>query len=214
MGEKERAETPTKIITFFSYVDHSINSFLAYSLGCLYAKSKKTLLVNLEALPYEPQHDSVSFNLSDLIYHLNTREEEIPQLEEYLYRVQGLDCLAPIKYYRDLYEIKKEDMERFLTYLGSQTQYEVILIVTDFIFTYIMELLEASTQIYVHTGRDFISTKKESAFASMLQYERKEHLYEKMKPVAVPEQILSQLKEGEEIAWESYEPLMRPLLID
>lgn len=203
----------TNLITVFSYKNDCINSLIAYSLGMLYAKSKKTLLINLELLPFEPKHERAPYNLSDLIYYLGTREVlDIPNLEEYIYHVGELHCISSVKYYRDLYQINKEDLEHFFQYLHMQKEYDVVIVVADFVFSFIMELFEQSSQIIIDTGEDEISKCKEQSFLSMLEYEKRERLFDKITRVSVPEEYLKEIKQGGDTNWEAFEKIVQPLL--
>lgn len=204
----------TVMITALSYVDQGMNSFLAYAIGTECSKSKKTILINLEVFPYEPPHEPIQYTLSDLIYYLNTRQlEDMPNIEEYIYQVGQLDCISPATYYKDLYQMGKEEFDRLIQYLQMQKQYERVVVIADVIFTYLVELLDYSNQIIVPTLGDAITKKKEQSFIRMLQVEKKENVLEKIKKVAIPEQYRYEVQKGGEVSWEIAASMVRAILV-
>ena len=75
-----------------------------------------------------------------------------------------------------------------------------------------MELFEQSSQIIIDTGEDEISKCKEQSFLSMLEYEKRERLFEKITRVSVPEEYLKEVKQGGDTNWEAFEKIVQPLL--
>ena len=46
----------------------------------------------------------------------------------------------------------------------------------------------------------------------MLEYEKRERLFEKITRVSVPEEYLKEVKQGGDTNWEAFEKIVQPLL--
>lgn len=149
--EKSVAINPKrmKIITVFSLAAKEQDAALAWSMGFSLARQRKILLLPLElfALRQLEFIDPASQGLSEFIYYLKDNSNIISRLKELLSYSNNLAFLTGASHGFDLLSLNKEDIQRLITLLRTNTDYHSVIFYLSFYSEAGMELLKLSDQV-------------------------------------------------------------------
>lgn len=116
---------------------------------------QKNLLVNMELLSGLSVPEGVGSpegikGMSELIYYLKQPGEKLSlKLRPLIRQWEGVDYLFPVEDYRDLYSINREDVDRFLSVLIRETDYDRVIFDIGFLTDASLYLLYCCDKIYM-----------------------------------------------------------------
>ncbi len=143
------------IITVFSPVPDGQASSLAWSMGFMMARQKKVLLLPLELFTIKQFDfiDSTRHGLSEFVYYLKENSNPLPKLKELLSYSNNLAFLAGASHGFDLLSLNKEDIERWVTMLRTNTDYQSVIFYLSFYHEAGIELLRLSDHVVIVKGQ-------------------------------------------------------------
>lgn len=125
----------------------------AWSAGLLLSEQKRVLLVSMELLPVRliATTDYSNWPLTELVYYIKENSDIIPHIKELASYQGALSYLAGIANAADILALSKEDAQRWITALKTQTEYELIIFYICSNSEAAQELINASdTVLYCH----------------------------------------------------------------
>ncbi len=167
-GRKGSRQVITGYITFGGVA-------LTRYLSGIQHRNEKSLVMDLQLFAYTLPHEKPKKNLSDLIYMATINRLAKAEMKDFIYSVQGLDCVEPVAHYSDGYELDDEAAELLFHYLRT-LPYERIYIVTDCRHRGAARLLELCDEVEVETADNAIERHKNSLMIKMLHLEGREEL--------------------------------------
>lgn len=189
-----RNQTNASIIGIFSPENSSYKEILGVAVAQAFAKQKKTLLLNLELFSstYLTDQDKKISNLSEIIYLVKEKSSEfVLYLNESIYKYGNIDCVLPVEHYSDLYELEEGDIQQLIGELKCNSNYEVIILILDFINKTTIDIMELCEKIYVPTNNSIFTKSKEKSFSHMLKLEQRDYINERFVSIQLPSSIVN-----------------------
>ena len=143
------------ILTVFSPVPDGQDASFAWSMGFQLARQRKVLLLPLELFSIK-QLDFIEparHGLSEFIYYLKENSNAILKLKELLNYSNNLAFLAGASHGFDLLSLNKEDIQRWVTMLRTNTDYHSVIFYLSFYHEAGIELLKLSDRVVIIRGQ-------------------------------------------------------------
>lgn len=110
--------------------------------------------------------------LSDLIFFLRQHREKVAlKLESLVCHDNGLDYIAAVEDYRDLYSMTITDLQRLLVVLAEETMYSTIVFDIGFFNETALELMKHVDALYMPKAITGIQKRKRHSFEQLLNRE-------------------------------------------
>jgi hypothetical protein len=175
---------------------------LALALGKYLSKEKSVLYLNLESFGGLVGEGQASKNMTDLLYYVKERKENLflllPSLTE---NCQGVDCIFPVDYYGDLLSLTEQDVDYLVGEL-EKSRYESVILDMGCVTQEMVYLLSHCRRILLPRRREEERGKLVSLERS-LRMEGREEVFLRMEKVVLPsgkgqemERFLWQLTQG------------------
>jgi hypothetical protein len=97
---------------------------------------------------------------------------------------EGIDCLYPVEDYRDLYSLNRDDMDRLLSVLANETDYERVVFDVGFLNDSALYLLYCCDQIYIPRARNSWEENQKIAMERLFVREGLEEMVESIQYVS------------------------------
>lgn len=182
----------TECVGFFSASGGNHRTSLALAVGQMLAQKAEVLYLNFELLPsMEPRETKrtdlflqAPQGMSELLYYIRQGNDNIPlKIKTMAEDIGGLSCILPVNHYRDLYDMKPEDVDRLFGELRNTGIYEQILVDVGFLGDAAWAILGYCEKIIVPQASGSISDARMKGLLDMLRAEGREELCEKFVPV-------------------------------
>lgn len=150
----------------------------ALALAKELAKEEQVLFVSMEPLSSFSGEDS---GLSELLYY--TRQQQcniLLKVKSLVKKQQGVDCIYSVGHYKDLEEIKDEDLNKWMEELCQTGGYGYLIVDLGTVCEASISMMEHCDRIFMPEGKGMIGISKEEAFYRMLRRDGREHLMEKI----------------------------------
>lgn len=159
-----------KVISIFSPVQDLDSLTFAWSAGLLLSEQRRVLLVLLELLPVQiiSTTDYTNQPLTELIYYIKENRDIIARLKSLVCYQGSLSYVSGIANGADILALSKEDIQRWVTELKTQAEYDEILF-------YICSNSEAAQEL-INISDEVIYCCKDSIYANSLYNEWVEQL--------------------------------------
>ena len=143
------------IITIFSPISDGQDASFAWSLGFQLARQRKVLFIPLELYPIKSLEfvDQSRQALSEFMYYLKEDSNIIIKLKELLHYSNNLSYLTGASHGFDLLSLNKEDIQRWITMLRTNTDYHSVIFYLSFYQEAGMELLRLSDSAVLIKGQ-------------------------------------------------------------
>lgn len=186
--DKRTITKKAEIFAIYAPFGGSGVSQYAYSMAKDLSEQCRTLYVNLEAFygfseiltdkKGKPIRDFRG--MSEVIFYIRQKKEKLAlKLESILVRDQELDCLLTVEDYRDLFYMTKDDMDKLIQVLVTETDYEKIVFDIGLITDAMMVLLEKADRIFMPEAGHPIQRSKQQAFERLILREHLEQIWDK-----------------------------------
>ncbi len=143
-----------KIVTIINPA-HEVESLIfTWSTGILLSEQKRVLVISLELLPVRviSTVDYSNQTLTELIYYIKESEDIITHQKALVSYQGSLAYLAGIANGADILALNKADMQRWITILRTQAEYELIIFYADSNCEAVQELVILSDTVIVSSG--------------------------------------------------------------
>jgi hypothetical protein len=151
-------------------------------------REKKSLLVDMELLSgLESGKEEVERirGMSEMVFYLKQKSEKLAAKLRALVRGwEGIDCLYPVEDYRDLYSLNRDDMDRLLSVLANETDYERVVFDVGFLNDSALYLLYCCDQIYIPRARNSWEENQKIAMERLFVREGLEEMVESIQYVS------------------------------
>lgn len=145
-------------------------------------QEKKSLFINMEVLSGFQLQEGVNGEkenrgMSEVIFYIKQHTEKLSlKLRSLIQRGEGVDYLYPVEDYRDLYSITREDVDRLLTVLSQETEYERVVFDVGFLSDSSLYLLYCCDQIYLPRACNQWEENQKNALERLLRREGLEEM--------------------------------------
>lgn len=147
-------------------------------------KENQALYINLELfngldfmLPRGKEKNESYRGMSEVIFYLKQRKEKLAlKLESVIFSADGIDGIAAVEDYRDLYNISQEEMAQFLDVLEGQTAYSKVVFDIGYLSEASLYLMSQCSRVYIPQPQSRIQQSKEDAFRRLLIRENYDEL--------------------------------------
>jgi hypothetical protein len=160
---------------------------LSLALSRYLAMKKRVLYLNLESFGEIFWEGSPAKNMTDLLYYVKERKENLsillPSLTE---NCQGVDCVFPVDYYGDLLSLTEQDVD-YLVGEIEKSCYESVVLDMGCATQELMYLLSRCRRILLPSLCDEANTKLVSLEQS-LRMEGREEVFLRMEKVVLPKE--------------------------
>jgi hypothetical protein len=149
---------------------------------------KKSLLVNMEllsGLESGKDEEERKRGMSEIVFFLKENNEKLAEKMETLIRTwEGIDCLYPVEDYRDLYSLNRDDVDRLLSVLANETEYERVVFDVGFLSDSALYLLYCCDQIYIPRARNSWEENQKTAMERLFVREGLEDMVESIQYIS------------------------------
>lgn len=176
------------IISVFSVGKENERQVFSYILASEYAKTKKTLYINLDLFPAFTEISEGNFQkgLSELIYYLKQSHPNlITKMNGVITTINNLDCIQGVSFGPDIYELVPDDIYYWIKTLKEASEYEVIIFDIGCFFQSTLELFRNSNELYILIGDQKIEERKYQNFRHQLQLADYEDVLDKLTEVVI-----------------------------
>lgn len=145
-------------------------------------QEEKSLFINLELLsglhaPQKVKGEKGIRGMSEVIFYLKQRTEKLSlKVRMLIQQWEGVDYLYPVEDYRDLYSINREDVDRLLSVLAHETEYESVIFDVGFLNDSSLYLLYCCDRIYIPQPRNSWEENQKNALEQLLKREGLEEI--------------------------------------
>lgn len=153
-------------------------------------QEKKSLLINMELLSGFPVPDIGEKGreirgMSEVIFYLKQHTEKLSlKLRLLIRQWEGVDYLYPVEDYRDLYSLNRQDVDRLLSVLANETEYERIVFDVGFLNDSSLYLLYCCDRVYIPRARNSWEENQKNALEHLLIREGLEEVVESIRYVS------------------------------
>lgn len=144
-----------KIVSVFSIARETEQIIISLALAQQYARTKKTLYINLDIFQSLPEllGQDIEKSLTEFIYYLKQNHPNlINKMNGIITKMDKLDYIQGVSYGPDLYELTMEDMGQWINELRNSAEYEVIIFDVGCFFQATLELFRESNQLLLLLG--------------------------------------------------------------
>lgn len=149
---------------------------------------KRCLEINMELLAGE-QYGALSGDargLSEIIFYLKQKNERLAlKLRQLVQTGNGMDHIRPVTDFRDLYSLCREDVDRLLTVIASETGYERVIFDIGFLTDTALYLLYCCDRIYIPKAQTSWEEELADGLEKLLVKEGLEDVLESIRYIAV-----------------------------
>lgn len=156
-----------RITAFYSPHQEFSQMYLAMGYAKICAAKEHVLYLNLmECAGFEELfEEEYKENLGDFLFYLRRQDKNLKlRFESMLHQFDEVDYLPPVFFGEILREAGKDDYEKLLAWLLSETDYEVIVFDLGGMFAGFFDLLEKSSEIYCLTRENQGAKQRLSQF--------------------------------------------------
>lgn len=169
----------TEFIGIFSPFGGAGVSSFSFRIAREYGVQYRTLYLNLELFEgmtadmtekrRGPEEAEGSRGMSELIFYLRQRKDKTGiKLLSLTRHYAGIDCIGTVEDYRDLYSMRKEDLQKLLEVLAEETEYQKIIFDIGFISETSLELMRSCDCLYLPLPCSEVQKKKQESFQKLL----------------------------------------------
>ena len=135
------------------------------------------------------QHGALSGDdrgLSEIIFYLKQKNERLAlKLRQLVQTRNGMDHIRPVTDFRDLYSLCREDVDRLLTVIASETGYERVIFDIGFLTDTALYLLYCCDRIYIPKAQTSWEEEQADGLEKLLVKEGLEDVLESIRYIAV-----------------------------
>lgn len=125
-----------------------------------------------------------TMGMSELIFFLRQHREKVAlKLESLVRHYEGIDYLAAVEDYRDLYSMTVSDLQHLLAVLAEETSYSTVVFDVGFFNETAMELLKCVDTLYIPKPVTGVQERKQKSFTDLLRREGLHELAEQIQYV-------------------------------
>lgn len=187
----------SNIISVFSVGKENERQVFSYFLANEYAKTKKTLYINLDLFPAWTEICGGSFEkgLSEFIYYLKQSYPNlITKMHGIITKINNLDCIQGVSFGPDIYELVPDDIYYWLKTLKEVSEYEVIIFDVGCFFQSTLELFRSSNELLLLKGDQKLEEAKYQNFRNQLQLAGYEDVLEQITEVVILKDMENRLE--------------------
>ena len=172
-------------------------STFAYRMAKEYGVQYLTLYLNMElfdgmSIYQDRQHRDITGagrgGMSELIFYLQQNKDKLAvKIQALAQRQDGIDCIAAVEDYRDLYSMKVVDLRHLLQVLAEETEYQKILFDIGYLGESSLELMRHCDILYLPKAGSDIQQNKQSSFEQLLIREGDQDMLERIQFVTMKE---------------------------
>lgn len=172
-------------------------STFAYRMAKEYGVQYLTLYLNMElfngmSIYQDRQHRDITGTdrggMSELIFYLQQNRDKLAvKIQALVQRREGIDCIAAVEDYRDLYSMKVADLRHLLQVLAEETEYQKILFDIGYLGESSLELMRHCDILYLPKAGSDIQQNKQSSFEQLLIREGDQDMLERIQFVTMKE---------------------------
>ena len=187
----------SNIISVFSVGKENERQVFSYYLASEYAKSKKTLYINLDLFSAwtEISGSYSEKGLSEFIYYLKQSHPNIiTKMNGIITKINNLDCIQGVSFGPDIYEMLPDDIDYWIKTLKEASDYEVIIFDVGCFFHTTLELFRNSNELLLLIGDQKLEEGKYHSFRYQLQLTGYEDVLEKITEVVISKDMGNKLE--------------------
>lgn len=172
-------------------------STFAYRMAKEYGTQYLTLYLNMElfngmSIYQGRQHRDITEadrrGMSELIFYLQQNKDKIAvKIQALVQHRDGIDCIAAVEDYRDLYSMKVADLRHLLQVLAEETEYQKILFDIGYLGESSLELMRYCDILYLPKAGSGVQQNKQLSFEQLLIREGDQDLLERIRFVSMKE---------------------------
>lgn len=150
-------------------------------------EEKKSLLINMELLSglETGKEENRERGMSEIVFYLKEKNEKLAvKMASLIRNWEGIDCLYPVQDYRDLYSLNRDDMDRLLSVLANETEYERVVFDVGFLSDSALYLLYCCDRIYIPRAKNTWEENQKSAMERLFVKEGLEEMMESIQYVS------------------------------
>jgi hypothetical protein len=150
-------------------------------------EEKKSLLINMELLSglETGKEENRERGMSEIVFYLKEKNEKLAvKMAALIRNWEGIDCLYPVQDYRDLYSLNRDDMDRLLSVLANETEYERVVFDVGFLSDSALYLLYCCDRIYIPRAKNTWEENQKSAMERLFVKEGLEEMMESIQYVS------------------------------
>jgi hypothetical protein len=185
------------IISVFSVGKENERQVFSYFLASEYAKTRKTLYINLDLFSAWTEISGSNFEkgLSEFIYYLKQSNPNlISKMNGIITKINNLDCIQGVSFGPDIYELVPDDIFYWLKTLKESSEYEVVVFDVGCFFQSTLELFRSSNELLLLIGDQRLEEEKYRNFRSQLQLAGYEDVLTQMTEVAISKDTENRLE--------------------
>lgn len=193
------------------------NKGILYCLesGIQSARAKRTIFISLSAIPVLFSKEliipeSCPGSLTDLLLSIESEDFE-KTVKENIFSISELDIIFPVQHYKDLLDMKSQDLISLIKQLQRGCGYEVCMIECGEFYEFTLGLLSFAETIIIPRATNFLDKLRRTVMRQYFQMEGKECLERKIQWIEIEEldlsdreALLSVLSDGEEVIFNEY----------
>jgi hypothetical protein len=123
--------------------------------------------------------------MSEIVFYLKEKNEKLAvKMAALIRNWEGIDCLYPVQDYRDLYSLNRDDMDRLLSVLANETEYERVVFDVGFLSDSALYLLYCCDRIYIPRAKNTWEENQKSAMERLFVKEGLEEMMESIQYVS------------------------------
>lgn len=170
------------LLAVYSPIHRIGKTTFAIELGKEYAKTKKTLYINMEEYADIGERFvfSESRNLGDLLYYMRQEEKNLAmRMSSMVVAWEGLDYIPPMLRNMDMKEIEFEEWKNLFETLLQETNYEMIVLDLCDSVQGLFDILDICDKVYMPILEDAISDSKVRSYERQLGELKREAIMKK-----------------------------------
>ena len=126
--------------------------------------------------------------MSELIFYLQQNKDKLAvKIQALVQRRDGIDCIAAVEDYRDLYSMKVADLRHLLQVLAEETEYQKILFDIGYLGESSLELMRHCDILYLPKAGSDIQQNKQLSFEQLLIREGDQDVLKRIQFVTMKE---------------------------
>lgn len=179
----------TQILGFYSPSQSIWQTPLAMTMATILAEREKVLYVSLKECSGLEQwfQEEYEQDLLDVMYFCQGREQKAIELREFIYSVENVDYIPPVRDGVLLNELTEKDYTELITLLEHQTSYNIIVLDMGNMFPGFFRVWEKCSRIYIPQEKNVLAKGIGESFVTMVRRQENQGLEEKMSWLSLPD---------------------------
>ena len=184
-----------KIIAIYSPIHRIGKTTFAMELAKEYAKTKKTIYINMEEYAGFDGSEQQGRNLGDLLYYVKQGNPNMAvRMEEMVVQKGDLDYLLPIPIALDLKQVTEEEWKGLFDEFRHNSSYERIVLDIGESIQGLFQILKLCNRIYMPILKDEISMRKIKKYETNLERLHLQEVYSKTYTFVMPDNVCEYAK--------------------